>query len=165
MNRARPVAALTLTAAALALVAACGTNPHAPSGAVLALGAQQQQPAGVVPAGSVAGQAHLPVSTVEGLGAVLAGAEGHTLYRYAKDTAKPPKSACAGACAETWPPLLSDVPVTAAGVDSQLVGSVVRPDGRKQVTVAGWPVYTYAKDTGPGVALGRHVSADWAAIT
>ncbi|OXM60746.1 SCO0930 family lipoprotein [Amycolatopsis vastitatis] len=165
MNRARPVAALTLTAAALALVAACGTNPYATSGAVLALGAQQQQPASAVPAGSVAGQAQLTVSTVEGLGAVLADAEGHTLYRYAKDTANPPKSACAGACAETWPPLLSDVPVTAAGVDSQLVGSVVRPDGRKQVTVGGRPVYTYAKDTGPGVALGRNVSADWAAIT
>src|SRR5690349_21589281 len=106
MNRARPVAALTLTVAALALLAACGTNPYATSGAVLALGAQpQQQPASAVPAGSVAGQDQLTVSTVEGLGAVLADAEGHTLYRYAKDTAKPPKSACAGTCAETWPPL------------------------------------------------------------
>jgi predicted lipoprotein with Yx(FWY)xxD motif len=170
MNRARPVAALSLTLAALALVAACGTNPYATSSTVPALGAQQQ-PASAVPAGSVgsvgsvAGQAQLTVSTVEGLGAVLADAGGHTLYRYAKDTAKPPKSACAGACAETWPPLLSDVPVTAAGADGRLVGSVVRPDGRKQVTVAGWPVYTYAEDTGPGVALGRNVSADWAAIT
>ncbi|MEU5265770.1 SCO0930 family lipoprotein [Amycolatopsis sp. NPDC021455] len=164
MNRARPVAALPLTVAALALLAACGTNPYATSGAVLALGAQPQQPASAVPAGSQAGQAQLTVSTVEGLGAVLADAEGHTLYRYAKDTANSP-STCVGACAQTWPPLLSDVPVTAAGVDSQLVGLVARADGRKQVTVGGQPVYTYAKDTGPGVALGRNVSADWAPVT
>ncbi len=102
---------------------------------------------------------------MEGLGAVLADAEGHTLYRYAKDTAEPPKATCAGACAEAWPPLTSDVPALAAGVDSRLVGLVTRPDGRKQVTVAGRPVYRYAKDTGPGIALGRNVSADWAAIT
>ncbi|MEV7094417.1 SCO0930 family lipoprotein [Amycolatopsis sp. NPDC051045] len=163
MNRARPAAALPLAVAGLALVAACGTNPYATSGAVqpVALGVQQQ-PASAVPAGSGAGQAQLVASTVEGLGAVLADAEGHTLYRYAKDTTEP---TCTGACAEAWPPLVSDVPALAAGVDSRLVGLVTRPDGRKQVTVGGRPVYRYAKDTGTGVALGRDVSADWAAIT
>jgi len=163
MNRARPAAAAPIAVAGLALVAACGTNPYATSGAVqpVVLGAQQQ-PASVVPAGAAA---QLISSTVDGLGTVLADAEGHTLYRYAKDTARPSKATCAGPCAMTWPPLVSDVPVLAAGVDARLIGLVTRPDGRKQVTVAGWPVYRYAKDTGPGVALGRQVSADWAAIT
>jgi predicted lipoprotein with Yx(FWY)xxD motif len=61
--------------------------------------------------------------------------------------------------------LLTDLPALVAGVDEQLVSLVSRPDGRKQVTVGGWPVYTYAKDTGSGVALGQNVSADWAAVT
>jgi len=166
MNRARPVAALGLTVAGLSLVAACGTNPYATSGGAqpVVLGAQQQQPASAVPAGAGAGQAQLIASTVDGLGAVLTDAAGHTLYRYAKDTAKPSKSACVDACAEAWPPLLADSPVLASGVDQQLVGQVTRPDGRTQVTVAGWPVYTYAKDTGAGAALGQGV-ANWAAIT
>jgi len=163
MNRARPAVAAPIAVAGLALVAACGTNPYATSGAVqpVVLGAQQQ-PASAVPAG---GATQLISSTVDGLGTVLADAEGHTLYRYAKDTADPPRATCAGPCAMTWPPLVSDVPAVAAGVDSGLVGQVTRPDGRKQVTIGGWPVYRYAKDTGPGVALGRQVSADWAAIT
>ncbi|WP_206791482.1 hypothetical protein [Amycolatopsis sp. MtRt-6] len=161
MNRARPVAALPLATAGLALVAACGTNPYATSGAgrPVVLGAQ---PASAVPAGTTA---RLISSTVDGLGTVLADAEGHTLYRYAKDTAGPATATCAGPCALTWPPLVSDVPAIAAGVEARLVGSVTRPDGRKQVTVGGWPVYRYAKDTGPGIALGRDVSADWSAIT
>ncbi|WP_328644023.1 SCO0930 family lipoprotein [Amycolatopsis sp. NBC_00348] len=166
MNRARPVAAALLAVAGLALVTACGTNPYATSGTNVqpaALGLQQQQPASTVPAG--AGQVQLVASTVEGLGTVLADAEGHTLYRYAKDSAKPPKTVCDGACAETWPPLVSDAPALAAGVDAQLVGEVTRPGGQRQVTVGGWPVYRYAKDTGRGIALGQNVSADWAAIT
>jgi len=163
MNRARPAAALPLATAGLALVAACGTNPYATSGAgrPLVLGAQQQ-PASAVPAGSAV---QLIWSTVDGLGTVLADAEGHTLYRFAKDTAKPSKATCAGPCAMTWPPVVSASPALAAGLDRSLVGQVTRPDGRPQVTVGGWPVYRYAKDTGPGVALGRGVSADWAAIT
>ncbi|WP_410588854.1 SCO0930 family lipoprotein [Amycolatopsis sp. lyj-23] len=162
MNRARPAVAAPLAVAGLALVAACGTNPYAASGAVqpVVLGAQPQ-PASAVPAGSAT---QLISSTVDGLGPVLADAEGHTLYRYAKDTAEPSKSTCAGPCATTWPPLVSDGPALAAGAGSGLVGEVTRPDGRKQVTVAGWPVYRYAKDTGPGIALGRDV-ADWAPIT
>ncbi|GLY42329.1 lipoprotein [Amycolatopsis sp. NBRC 101858] len=164
MNRARPGAAALSAVAGVALVAACGTNPYATTGRQVSLGAQQLS-ASTVQASPGAGQAQLVTSTVEGLGAVLTDAEGHTLYRYAKDTAKPPKAACVDACAETWPPLVSDSPALAAGVDAQLVGLVTRPDGRKQVTVGGWPVYRYAKDTGSGIALGQNVSADWAAIT
>ncbi|KDN20058.1 lipoprotein [Amycolatopsis rifamycinica] len=163
MNRARPAAAAPIALAGLALVAACGTNPYAASGAVqpVVLGAQQQ-PASAVPAGAAT---RLISSTVDGLGPVLADAEGHTLYRYAKDSAEPPAATCAGPCAMTWPPLVSDGPAIAAGVDGELVGLVTRPDGRKQVTVAGRPVYRYAKDTGPGVALGREAGTDWTPVT
>ncbi|MGW5718788.1 SCO0930 family lipoprotein [Amycolatopsis sp. NPDC003865] len=164
MNRARPSAAAVAAVAGLALVAACGTNPYATTGAVQPA-ARQQLSASTVQVASGSGGDRLVTSTVEGLGTVLADAEGHTLYRYAKDSANPSRVACVDACAQKWPPLLSDSPEPAPGVDAQLVGVVTRPDGRKQVTVAGWPVYTYAKDTGAGVALGRNAGADWAAIT
>ncbi|GAB3142652.1 SCO0930 family lipoprotein [Amycolatopsis stemonae] len=165
MNRARPIAAAVPAVAGLALVAACGTNPYAAPGAVQPLGARQELSASTVPASSGAGQDRLVTSTVEGLGAVLADAAGHTLYRYADDSANPSKTSCVDACAEAWPPLISGSPALAAGVDQRLVGLVTRPDGSKQVTVAGWPVYRYAKDTGSGVALGQNVGAKWAAIT
>lgn len=168
MNRARPVAATVLTVAGLVLVVACGNNPYASSGAVqpVVLGAQRQPPASTVPAGSDAtGQARLIASTVDGIGPVLTDAEGRTLYRYAKDVSKPPQVSCVDACADAWPPLITGAPALVDGVDEQLVSLVTRPDGRMQVTVDGWPVYRYAKDTGPGSALGRNVSADWAAIT
>ena len=35
------------------------------------------------------------------------------------------------------------------GVDATLIGTVVRPDGSKQLTVDGWPVYRYIKDMRP----------------
>lgn len=163
MNRARPSAAAVAAVAGLALVAACGTNPYATSGVVQP--AAQQLSASTVQSTPTTGSAQLSTSTVEGLGAVLTDAAGHTLYRYAKDSAKPSRTACVGACEQAWPPLLSGTPVPASGVDAQLIGQVTRPDGQRQVTVAGWPVYTYAKDTGTGVALGQNVSDDWAAIT
>jgi len=164
MNRARSVAAATLAIAGIFLVTACGTSPYADTGAVqpVAVG-QQQQPASAVPAGST--QVKLIASTVDGVGEVLTDDEGRTLYRYGKDISQPPKANCNDACAETWPPLISDSPALVAGLDQELVSLVTRNDGRKQVTVGGWPVYRYAKDTGAGVAFGQNVSNDWAAIT
>ena len=145
-------------------LAACGSNPYDRLPGVQPAALGQQQPANTGPA-TGAGQVQLVASTVEGLGAVLTDQDGHTLYRFSKDKSKPPQATCDNACAETWPPLVSDTPALVAGVEAQLVSWVTRNDGRKQVTVGGWPVYRYAKDTGSGVALGQNVSADWAAIT
>jgi len=163
MNRVRLVAAAVLVMAGFAL-AACGSNPYDRLPGVQPAALGQQQPANTGPA-TGAGQVQLMASTVEGLGAVLTDQDGHTLYRFSKDKSKPPQATCDNACAETWPPLVSDTPALVAGVEAQLVSWVTRNDGRKQVTVGGWPVYRYAKDTGSGVALGQNVSADWAAIT
>lgn len=98
---------------------------------------------------------------VAGLGAVLTNAPGLTLYRFDGDTAQPPVSNCDGGCAEAWPPVLVEgAAPRVKGVDSKLLGTVVRKDGRKQLTVAGWPQYTFAKDTKPGEARGVTV-AKW----
>ena len=103
-------------------------------------------------------------TTVTFLGTVMT-SDGFTLYRYAKDKAKPPKSTCAGPCAAKWPPVLEGAKPTLVGVDSAMIGTVTRPDGGNQLTVNGWPAYRYIDDSLPGIVNGQGVGGDWAAIT
>ncbi|MYT74803.1 MULTISPECIES: SCO0930 family lipoprotein [unclassified Streptomyces] len=97
----------------------------------------------------------------EKLGKVLTDSAGMTLYRFDKDTAKPPRSNCDEACLKTWPAVPASGAKAATGVDSSLLGSVTAADGTKQLTVAGWPVYRYAMDSSPGDAKGQGVGGVW----
>jgi predicted lipoprotein with Yx(FWY)xxD motif len=49
-------------------------------------------------------------------------------------------------------------------MDAALLGEVVRSDGSKQLTVAGWPAYRFAKDTKPGETNGQGVGGTWFAF-
>ncbi len=93
---------------------------------------------------------------------VLNGA-GFTLYRFDKDTAKPSKSNCEGDCAKTWPPLTvaHGGKVFFDGVKRSDIGFVTRADGSLQVTIGGWPVYKFSKDTKPGDTNGQGVGGTW----
>ncbi|MER8069847.1 SCO0930 family lipoprotein [Streptomyces sp. NPDC094034] len=95
------------------------------------------------------------------LGEVLTDSEGFTLYRFDKDTASPPKSNCEGDCVKAWPVVAAGDAKAAAGTDPTLLGEITRADGTKQLTVAGWPMYRYAKDTSPGDANGQGVGGTW----
>ncbi|MEU8510957.1 hypothetical protein AB0C76_05110 [Kitasatospora sp. NPDC048722] len=99
------------------------------------------------------------------LGPIVTDSTGRTLYRFDKDTAKPSASTCTDACAAKWPPLTAQDPVKVTGVDSALVGSVTRPDGTKQVTLNGWPLYRFAGDTAAGQTSGQGVGGTWFAST
>jgi predicted lipoprotein with Yx(FWY)xxD motif len=89
---------------------------------------------------------------------------GFTLYRNTKDKAVPPTSSCLGTCTSTWPPIDAEAQPTLDGVDATLIGTAVRPDGTKQLTVAGWPVYRYIKDMLPGTVNGQGVDGVWQAV-
>jgi predicted lipoprotein with Yx(FWY)xxD motif len=79
------------------------------------------------------------------LGGVLVDARGRTLYLFEKD--KHGKSACYGACAAYWPPLLSSAkPRPGPGVRASLLGVTKRADGKRQVTYAGHPLYAFIGD-------------------
>jgi len=100
------------------------------------------------------------------IGIYVADGQGRTLYRFDKDSASPPKATCDGDCAKTWPPLLIKSPgkIYPTGVDPRLVGYVERADGTCQVTVAGWPVYYFSKDTAAGDTKGQGVGGTWFAV-
>ncbi|KJY21059.1 MULTISPECIES: SCO0930 family lipoprotein [Streptomyces] len=155
--------ATTLAAAAVAVVlaaSACGPSDYSASDTAQPAGAAA--PAAGGPGNQPGGQ--LAASTTEQLGPVLTDSAGLTLYRFDKDTAKPPKSNCEGDCAKTWPVVAAGDVTAAAGMDPSLLGEVVRSDGTKQLTVAGWPAYRFNKDAKPGDLKGQGVGGVWFAF-
>ena len=101
-----------------------------------------------------------------GLGQVLVDARGRTLYLFDKD--KRGRSACYGGCAAYWPPLYSAAkPRPGKGVRAALLGWTVRNDGRRQVTYAGHPLYTFIGDKRAGQTTGEGLTdfgASWDAV-
>ncbi len=94
------------------------------------------------------------------LGEVVVDGKGMTLYMYTKDTQGTTKSACTGGCLAAWPLTVADSTPTLTGVTGA-VGSIDTADGRKQVTLNGWPLYYYAKDKAPGDVVGQDVGKVW----
>jgi predicted lipoprotein with Yx(FWY)xxD motif len=97
-------------------------------------------------------------------GSVVIDARGHILYRYEKDSVKPPRSNCVGSCIKKWPPVLAGDELSTQGIDQSLVGRVRRPDGRWQLTLAGWPLYRYLGDRSTGDVRGQNEDGVWFAI-
>jgi predicted lipoprotein with Yx(FWY)xxD motif len=67
------------------------------------------------------------------------------------------ENVCQRLCAVYWPPLItSDWPVAGPGVDQHALGFIIRPDGSRQVTYRGQPLYLFYKDAyiGPPVGIG-----------
>ncbi|GAA2101959.1 hypothetical protein [Actinomadura alba] len=95
------------------------------------------------------------------LGKIVVNAAGRTLYRFDEDTASPSKSNCLGACAKAWPPVKFTASLKLQGVNRKLVGNIMRKDGICQLTIGGWPIYTFAKDTKPGDIKGQGVKGTW----
>jgi predicted lipoprotein with Yx(FWY)xxD motif len=113
----------------------------------------------VASASSSSAKAATKVATANSaLGRILVDKRGRTLYLFAKD--KKGKSACSGACAVYWPPLIaSGKPKAIAGAKRSLLGTTRRADGRLQVTYRHHPLYTYAGDSGKGQTSGQGLNA------
>jgi predicted lipoprotein with Yx(FWY)xxD motif len=68
----------------------------------------------------------------------------------------PGGTSCTGPCAAIWPPLLTDRQAAAGpGVSRSGLGILQRPDGTRQVTYYGHPVYMFAFDMGAGAPSGQ----------
>jgi predicted lipoprotein with Yx(FWY)xxD motif len=95
-----------------------------------------------------------------GLGPILVGPDGMTLYMFVNDG--PGESACYESCANAWPPLLVEgEPVAGEGIDPALLGTTERTDGSLQLTYNGMPLYAYAQDSAPGDTNGQGANGAW----
>jgi predicted lipoprotein with Yx(FWY)xxD motif len=152
MTRSRPITFLASAAviplAALAF-AACGGG----GGATAAISSVKTSTAARVSTVRVASSS---------LGRILVNSQGRTLYLFKADSRN--KSACSGACAMAWPPLLaSGKPTAGHGASAALLGTIRRSDGTRQVTYKGHPLYLFVKDTKAGQTNGQGVVAFGAA--
>jgi predicted lipoprotein with Yx(FWY)xxD motif len=163
MTRSRPITFLATAAliplAALA-VAACGGGGAAATAAP-------------PPAASTTTTTTTPTKTAtvrvakSSLGSILVNASGRTLYLFKADSTT--MSACTGACATAWPPLLANgTPTAGTGLTASKLGTITRSGGNRQVTYNGHPLYLFIKDTKPGQTTGQGVTAfgaAWFALT
>ncbi|MGH3508536.1 MAG: COG4315 family predicted lipoprotein [Nocardioidaceae bacterium] len=84
-------------------------------------------------------------------GEMLFDARDQAIYLFEPEAEGAP--ACYGECEAAWPPVLTDGAPRADGdTDPDLLGTVQRRDGSRQVTYNGWPLYFYAHE-GPGEVL------------
>ena len=89
-------------------------------------------------------------------GEIIFDGENQAIYLFDAETTSKPE--CYGACAEAWPPVLTDgEPEASAAAEQKLLGTTKRDDGTTQVTYAGQPLYYYAHE-GPGQVLCHNVS-------
>jgi predicted lipoprotein with Yx(FWY)xxD motif len=154
MTRSKPItflASLAVIPAAALAIAACGGGSSAT--------AASQKTTSDAPA--TVGVAK------SSLGSILVDSSGRTLYLFKADVGD--KSACAGACASAWPPLLATgKPTAGTGATASKLGTITRSDGKRQVTYNSHPLYTFIKDTKPGQTTGQGVTAfgaAWFAVT
>lgn len=101
------------------------------------------------------GQAHVILENTA-VGTVLAAqvANGYrSLNMLTFDT--PTSATCTGPCTGIWPPLLTNRQASAGpGVSQDGLGILTRPDGTRQVTYFGHPVYLFFGDLGAGAPSG-----------
>jgi predicted lipoprotein with Yx(FWY)xxD motif len=165
-TRVRQVLVGAAALGAMLVSAACGASPATTNAAnAKALAQPAAAPTGTVAIDDApaAGATNNGLKTADAgaLGKIVTTAQGMTLYRFDKDTNQPPKSGCEAACVQTWPPATLTDDAALEGVDKSIVGSIDRPDGIKQLTISGWPMYTYSKDAKAGDTTGEAVGGTW----
>lgn len=92
------------------------------------------------------------------LGSILVDPDGFTLYIFTADSEG--ESTCYDACADLWPPVPADTPIS-SDLDESIFGSVTRDDGTEQLAVNGMPLYLYTPDTNPGDTTGQGFNDVW----
>lgn len=143
-------------AAALALTACGGDDGSTAAPTTVAQAPVTAAPAAPAAGSSVAAKA----STIDGIGNVLVGPEGLTLYGFTNDVDA--RSACDGTCADAWPPVIVDSDWTVGpGLDSGIFNTTPRSDGSLQLVAGKWPLYYYSGDAAPGDANGQSSGDVW----
>jgi predicted lipoprotein with Yx(FWY)xxD motif len=146
---------LFLSLATSLALAACGGTSHGG-------GSSSSAPSTTASAQTVA-VVKTAASTALG-STVLTDTGGMTLYVLSAE--QNGKFICTSApCTQVWHALSAPASGAPSGVAS--LGTVTRPDGTKQVTYKGLPLYTFAQDQHPGEAKGQGIKdvGTWSAAT
>ncbi|MFF1571962.1 hypothetical protein ACFVWR_04385 [Leifsonia sp. NPDC058292] len=150
---------LGVAGAAIALLALAGCS----SGAGGGYGASPSTSQSSSSASSSASGAVLTTASTS-LGTVLVDSHGLTVYVFDKDTANSGKSACSGACVAQWPAVVADSASPSVDGVTGKIGTITGADGKRQVTVDGLPLYTFAGDSSAGDVTGQGFGGIWWAV-
>ncbi len=88
---------------------------------------------------------------------LIGGDQGLTLYTRPGDTVN--TNTCTGICADSWPPLLTDV--TVSGGNHAPYDILDRGDGTTQWTFKGYPLYFYNVDVNSAETTGNGNNGEW----
>ena len=97
-------------------------------------------------------------------GTVLVSSTGKTLYRYTVDSKGVNRCTSNAACNKYWPPLLVKAtakPSVGGDASASLLGTIKAAHGMRQVTYAGFPLYSFAGDTKAGQTSGEGFQKQW----
>ena len=112
---------------------------------------------------AIAADPNVKVMQKEGVGSYLADGSGKTLYWFKKDSKN--TSNCTGACLEKWPAFVSGGILTVAQpLKITDFGTIDRPDGKKQNTFRGYPLYYYVMDQLASDTKGHKLNEVWFVI-
>ena len=115
----------------------------------------------VLPPAAPAAQATIDVlSGASGLGPILVGPNGLSLYGFTNDVGA--SSTCSGTCVEAWPPVIVGADWAAGpGLDFGIFATTARDDGQLQLVAGQWPLYYFAGDAVPGDVNGQGSGDVW----
>ena len=109
--------------------------------------------------------ATIQVGVSDEYGQHLVDGEGRAVYLFTADNrgqgdTEEAVSNCDEACAQAWPPVVSEAEPQAEGAaQSDLLGRIERKDGGMQVTYDGWPLYYFVQDRDTGEAVGQEIKS------
>ncbi|MDN3585061.1 hypothetical protein QWY86_00130 [Pedobacter aquatilis] len=92
-------------------------------------------------------------------GTILTDKAGKSLYFFSSDVGG--TANCTGGCEATWPLYYASDVSTDVNLDKTQVGEITRPDGRKQSTYKGYPLYYYASDIAAADVKGDGIGGIW----
>jgi predicted lipoprotein with Yx(FWY)xxD motif len=146
-----------VAAAAVTLLAACGSSSPSSSGGS-ASGSSAPAAASSAPAAAAT-----PSTSASGLstastakGTILVTAQGYAVYMFAIDSAT--KSNCDATCLKFWP-ALTGTPTAASGSSlTGKFGTITGTGGITQATYNGHPLYLFVEDKKPGQVNGNGVN-------
>jgi predicted lipoprotein with Yx(FWY)xxD motif len=148
--------------AVAALLSGCGGGgggtTTAPSSAAATSAPTSSAPASSMSTPAAASELKVAESKV---GQIVVDGKGMSVYYYTKDTKDSGTSACTGGCLTAWPPVTTTSTTPSVEGVMGTLGTIATPDGKKQVTINGMPIYYYAKDKAAGDITGQGVNSVW----